>query len=475
MLCQWAILIAHGVPPASCPCGAGASCIFNTSASCPHVGTCSDTRITCSCIGCGSSTAPAAKICTTCPSYLPDTFTLVNVSHSGTRFLDKRIVVVGGTSGIGYATAAMLLQECALLVIVGGRNIAKGALAELLLGRIAKSHALRCKLPGRAKFIRADITDRVSVRNLIREAQSTAAPVSLAATNLTIDAVISTAAIPGWVGPLSGVPDSLWGGPHDAVQNNLVGTTTVATEVLRVWNNLAHLAVAEDKATSGASQPPPSPPHLVLLSSEQGLSPCPNCEQYAMSKHGIVGLATSLATANAVAVSAGGSGHTKLSPTTTTARPGGAPKLRVNVILPGLVDTPFTWNQARKFQLVDGKLVVAYPLMQTAWQCVSASGTSVIDDGDCAEGGSGYACPCADVRRDDPRVAALVATMVGAKILSPNAVAAAVLNALAAPTQTTTIVVPNERDDGVGEKERNGVRECPDVMWKLCPQIFLTS
>ena len=81
----------------------------------------------------------------------------------------------------------------------------------------------------------------------------------------------------------------------------------------------------------------------------------------------------------------------------------------------------------------------------------------------------------ADVRRDDPRVAALVATMVGAKILSPNAVAAAVLNALAAPTQTTTIVVPNERDDGVGEKERNGVRECPDVMWKLCPQIFLTS
>ena len=67
-------------------------------------------------------------------------------------------------------------------------------------------------------------------------------------------------------------------------------------------------------------------PALVLLSSEQGMTPCPSCALYSASKHGIIGLTQSIAAAY---------------PTI----------LRVNTVLPGLVDTPLTWNQVKKAPL----------------------------------------------------------------------------------------------------------------------------
>ena len=49
----------------------------------------------------------------TLPSPLPSTFTFIDRSYAGDRFINDTVVVFGGTSGIGFAAAAMLLAECA--------------------------------------------------------------------------------------------------------------------------------------------------------------------------------------------------------------------------------------------------------------------------------------------------------------------------------------------------------------------------
>lgn len=43
---------------------------------------------------------------------IPETFRFVDPSYKDSRFVRKRALVVGGTSGIGFAGAAMMSQEC---------------------------------------------------------------------------------------------------------------------------------------------------------------------------------------------------------------------------------------------------------------------------------------------------------------------------------------------------------------------------
>ena len=182
---------------------------------------------------------------------------------------------------------------------------------------------------------------------------------------------------------------------------------------------------------------------------------------YAMSKHGLVGLSTSLGQ------NVGG-------------------EVDVSVVLPGLVDTPFTWNQARGYVVQNDTLVpnpVAKQPFQT-WQCVNGDGTVVLD-GDCADGGSGYTCPCPDLKRSERRVELISELMLSSQnltldsLLSPNAIASEILDLLwksrsqAAVhgengASASTVVVPN---DANGDRGSNPpmTRLCPDTMWLKCP------
>ena len=104
--------------------------------------------------------------------------------------------------------------------------------------------------------------------------------------------------------------------------------------------------------------------------------------------------------------------------------------VRVSVVLPGLVDTPFTWNQARGNVVENGTLVPAPGLSGPIqiWQCVGENGT-LVEDGNCPDGGgTGYGCPCPDVARDDPRVPLLIGMlMANTTLIHPNSVAREIL------------------------------------------------
>lgn len=160
---------------------------------------------------------------------------------------------------------------------------------------------------------------------------------------------------------------------------------------------------------------------------------------YSASKHAIIGLVTSVA----------------------AYFPG---ELRANVVLPGLVDTPFTWNQMRgKEVFPNGTLWTKYPL-QPAWQCVVDG--KVIEDGDCSGGGTGYGCPCEDLRRDDPRLRAALGKAGLWPPLDPRLVGAAVLD-LANPTAVATGVsrVVNTT------AEFQCKEDSKQKMWEQCPLV----
>lgn len=84
---------------------------------------------------------------------------MIDVPESNTpwpaagRFVDRVVVVTGGTSGIGLATARRFLVEGAS-VVIAGRDVDRGAAAESLLDAGA---------PGRVRFIATDVTERDQV------------------------------------------------------------------------------------------------------------------------------------------------------------------------------------------------------------------------------------------------------------------------------------------------------------------------
>ena len=74
----------------------------------------------------------------------------------------------------------------------------------------------------------------------------------------------------------------------------------------------------------------------------------------------------------------------------------------------------------------NGTLVHKYPEMQMSFQCVDDKG-AFVSDGDCAEGGKGYSCPCPSVMLDDPRVKPFFGGAGLLPLTDPRTVAAQIL------------------------------------------------
>ena len=163
---------------------------------------------------------------------------------------------------------------------------------------------------------------------------------------------------------LGDVPREVFLGEHDAILNNVYGTMHVLYEALSFWNLTG--AVENRRETSYV-------PSVVVLASEDGLVPSP-VSMYAVSKAALIHLTKSVAAFY-------------------------GEHLRINALAPGLVDTPFSWNQVRGCKPDDGALDCSTQL--PSWQCVI--GGAIVRNGDCTEGGNGYSCKCKDVSQRDKR------------------------------------------------------------------------
>ena len=141
----------------------------------------------------------AATASDTPPNPLPSTFGFINKSYTGERFSGKTLVVIGGTSGIGFATAAMFVQECADRVLIVGRNPDQGSLAaEVINEGASQAHCQKSANGGAASFLQANTLQRTELR---------AAFASLG----KIHAVVNTAGIPGWTNVgLPDIPDEVF-------------------------------------------------------------------------------------------------------------------------------------------------------------------------------------------------------------------------------------------------------------------------
>lgn len=358
------------------------------------------------------------------PDRLPSTFEFIDPVYKGDRFDGQHVVVFGGTSGIGFATAAMFGQECAARVVLVGRNRKKGSLAlQVLNERAVRGH---CSDPGVFEYQHADITKKEQVRAVVDSFRNKGTG--------KLHVLVQAAAVTGYIGNYGDLPDEILFTGRDAVYTNLYGTKIVTQEALKFWGKTG-CAPLGGQPCAGLDYLP----SYVIISSADGMGPCAMCESYGESKHALISMATSIA----------------------GSFPG---ELRVNAILPGLVDTPFTWNQVRNYDLKpDGSLEVDSS-MQTGWQC-KVDGVFV-ENGECQDGGTGYGCPCEDVFRDDPRNPAVWGDL-WQTIIDPRVIGHAILDMSAASSNSTGVsrVVDNNK------KQYQCVESGDLPLWRSCPVV----
>ena len=158
----------------------------------------------------------------------------------------------------------------------------------------------------------------------------------------------------------------------NSITNSFAGfsppTVTSVIQALRYWNFTQCFAAIGQPACRA----PGYRPSIVNVASVQGLTPSPGMLMYGASKAGII------SATNTIAAAYGKS-------------------LRANVVAPGLISTPLTWNQVRSYTMqADGTANNTFPQLQFGFQCVQQNG-SVLADGDCKSGGTGWECPCPDI------------------------------------------------------------------------------
>jgi NAD(P)-dependent dehydrogenase (short-subunit alcohol dehydrogenase family) len=164
---------------------------------------------------------------------------------------DKVAVVIGGTSGIGLATA-QLLVEAGAQVTIAGRDLDKG------------ERALR-SLGGRAHYVRADVARADQVAALIDDTVDRCG---------RLDWAVNAAALadvrPARVADLT---EREW-------------DETLAADLKGVWLAMKHELTEMVRAGGGS---------IVNVSSVNGLSATPMAAAYCVAKHGLHGLSKTAA------------------------------------------------------------------------------------------------------------------------------------------------------------------------------------
>ena len=212
----------------------------------------------------------------------------------------KVVLVTGGSEGIGYATSLLLARKGASVVFCARDSNSSwfnGSSAE----RTINSDFFVHLAGGSAKFFKADIRKVDQVRNFINFAHGLYG---------RIDHAVNNAGIGGYTSNMVDLPDEILSGEHDPILNNLYGALNCIREEAKYWYKNGN---------------PNNTYSIVTISSQNGVQSCPGCSLYAASKYGIIGLVKSAAL-EFINVK---------------------PKIRINAICPGLVDTSLTRNQVK--------------------------------------------------------------------------------------------------------------------------------
>ncbi|EFC43119.1 predicted protein [Naegleria gruberi] len=221
------------------------------------------------------------------------------------EFAGKVVYVSGGSAGIGYQTSLQFAREGARVVFTA-RNAHPdwytGEEAEIKINRDDRVVASG----GKATFIKCDISNYTQVRDLFFN--------KIDRLFGKLDIAVNNAGIGGPGGNLVDLdPEYFLGTKHNPMHNNAYGVVYQMHVQLQYW------ASKKDNSTVKS---------IVNLSSYNGLRACPGCSLYSASKHAIIGLTQSVAIE-----------HAKATPK--------MPRVRVNAVAPGLIDTPLTRNQAK--------------------------------------------------------------------------------------------------------------------------------
>lgn len=166
---------------------------------------------------------------------------------------DKHILITGGASGIGAATAVLVASRGAK-VIVSDRNTEQGA---AVVSQITE-------LGGSAHFIAADVSDVDSVASLFVQAKAHFGAVNVAINNAGIDHTPA---------PMHLVDDAVF---HQNVAVNLAG----------VWYCMKQEIIQMLENGGG---------HVINIASVAGLHSAPSIAAYSATKHGVMGLTKSAA------------------------------------------------------------------------------------------------------------------------------------------------------------------------------------
>ncbi|MDP2130206.1 MAG: SDR family NAD(P)-dependent oxidoreductase [Erythrobacter sp.] len=192
-----------------------------------------------------------------------------------TPFANKVAIVTGASTGIGEATARLLAQRGAIVVLAARREEMIAALAGEILGA-----------GGTASFIRTDVSDAGEVEAMVAHAIDTHGRLDIAVNNAGIGAQVHS---------IVELPDDYW----DSVLNtNLKGNFLC----------LKHQARAMVAAGNGGA--------IINVGSVNTFLGCPGAAAYCASKAGQLALTTSASAELA------------------------AQGIRVNLVCPGVTDTP---------------------------------------------------------------------------------------------------------------------------------------
>jgi len=222
------------------------------------------------------------------------------VSIRGGRFENKVVMITGGSTGIGFATAMAFAREGAKVFFCARdakQDWHNGSYAE---SKINNDPEVK-QAGGSAMFVKADVRKIEDIRNFINIIHQKQAK---------IDIAVNNAGIGGYIMKIESLKDEYFLGEHDPILTNLYGTLYLMREEIRYWM----LNGEKNKTYS-----------IVNLASYNGIRAAPYASMYAASKFGIIGLTKSAALEYITS----------------------EPKIRINAIAPGLINTELSRNQVK--------------------------------------------------------------------------------------------------------------------------------